>query len=74
MAKNGKIIHKKGMFKMTMVEINEQLTRSMENFLINADKRLRGNQAAGARARKLSMEIEKLLKLWREMSTWRVVE
>ena len=31
----------------------------------------KGNQAAGKRARKLSLELEKLMKQWRALSTGR---
>ena len=57
---------------MTTIELNEQLTRTMETFLIESDKFSNGNKSAGIRARKLSLEIEKLLKLWRGMSTGRI--
>ena len=37
-------------------------------FAENADKQLAGNKAAGARARKASLEIEKALKEFRKVS------
>ena len=53
-------------------EILFDITKKSETFLIEADKSLDGNRSAGARSRKLSLEIEKLLKLWRGVSTGRV--
>jgi len=39
------------------------------DFKIDADARAdRGNKAAGARSRKTSLELEKLLKEWRKIS------
>lgn len=39
-----------------------------DTFRINASISLSGNKAAGARARKASLEIEKLLKEYRRLS------
>lgn len=37
-------------------------------FKVNADKREKGNKAAGVRARKVSVELAKLLKEYRKVS------
>lgn len=45
-------------------KINEQI----EAFKVNAEKRAKGNKAAGVRARKASIELTKLFKEFRSMS------
>ena len=51
-----------------MKELVEKINAAYAVFAENADKQLAGNQAAGARARKASLEIEKLLKEFRKVS------
>ena len=60
---------------MTGNEIQMQIQSKTETFLIEAYKALDGNKAAAAaRTRKISLEIEKLLKQWRGVSTGRISE
>ena len=51
-----------------MKELVEKINAAWAVFAENADKQLAGNKAAGARARKASLEIEKLLKDFRKVS------
>lgn len=51
-----------------MKELVEKINAAYAVFAENADKQLAGNKAAGARARKASLEIEKLLKEFRKAS------
>ena len=51
-----------------MKELVEKINAAYAVFAENADKQLAGNKAAGARARKASLEIEKLLKEFRVIS------
>lgn len=51
-----------------MKELVEKITAAYAVFAENADKQLAGNKAAGARARKSSLELEKLLKEFRKVS------
>jgi hypothetical protein len=51
-----------------MKEIVENLAKQFEAFKIDADKAVAGNKAAGVRARRVSIEIEKALKLFRKES------
>lgn len=52
-----------------MKTIVEQLTSNFETFAKDAQAQVEnGNKAAGARARKISLEIEKLLKQFRKES------
>lgn len=51
-----------------MKELVEKLNAAWAVFSENADKQLAGNKAAGARARKASLEIEKALKEFRKVS------
>lgn len=52
-----------------MVDLVVRITDAMTTFAENAKTNLeKGNKAAGARARKTSLEIEKLLKEYRKMS------
>ena len=51
-----------------MKELVEKLNAAWAVFAENADKNLEGNKAAGARARKASLELEKALKEFRKVS------
>ena len=51
-----------------MKELEEKINAAWAVFAENADKQLAGNKAAGARARKASLEIEKALKEFRKVS------
>ena len=51
-----------------MKELVEKINAAWAVFAENADKQLAGNKAAGARARKASLEIEKALKEFRKVS------
>lgn len=51
-----------------MKELVEKINAAYAVFAENADKQLAGNKAAGVRARKASLEIEKLLKEFRKVS------
>ena len=51
-----------------MKELVEKIHAAWAVFAENADKQLAGNKAAGARARKASLEIEKALKEFRKVS------
>ena len=51
-----------------MKELVEKLNAAWAVFAEHADKQLAGNKAAGARARKASLEIEKALKEFRKVS------
>jgi hypothetical protein len=52
-----------------MEDLLKQLKELIESFNINATAQLEnGNNAAGARARKASLEIEKLMKQFRKAS------
>lgn len=51
-----------------MKELVEKINATWAVFAENADKQLAGNKAAGARARKASLEIEKALKEFRKVS------
>ena len=51
-----------------MKELVEKINAAWAVFAENADKQLAGNKAAGARARKASLEIEKSLKEFRKVS------
>ena len=51
-----------------MKELVEKINAAYAVFAENADKQLAGNKAAGARARKAALEIEKLLKEFRKVS------
>ena len=55
-----------------MGKLQEQIQEAMEKFLLESDAELDGNKSAGKRARKLSLEIEALLKTYRGMSTGRI--
>lgn len=51
-----------------MKELISKISELFESFSSNADKAQAGNKAAGARARKASLEIEKALKQFRKTS------
>lgn len=52
-----------------MTELAERIVVAMKEFVENAKNNIqKGNKAAGARARKGSLEIEKLLKEYRKAS------
>lgn len=51
-----------------MKELVEKLTALFTEFEGDAAKNLEGNKAAGARARKASLEMEKALKAFRKAS------
>lgn len=51
-----------------MKELVEKINAAWAVFAENADKQLAENKAAGARARKASLEIEKALKEFRKVS------
>ncbi len=52
-----------------MKQLTEQIDIVMKVFTGNAEKQIKdGNKAAGARARKASLELEKLLKQFRKVS------
>ncbi len=51
-----------------MKELVEKINATWAVFAENADKNLSGNKAAGTRARKSSLELEKLLKEFRKVS------
>ena len=51
-----------------MTELVEKLTVAMAAFEKDAKAAATGNKAAGARARKVSLEIEKDLKAFRKVS------
>lgn len=57
--------------KMTMEELKElvgKIQASIADFNKNAEKNLNGNKKAGVRARKASLELEKLMKEYRKNS------
>jgi len=52
-----------------MEKLLKNVTGLFNDFRIDAQQRaLKGNKAAGARSRKTSLDIEKLLKEWRKLS------
>ena len=51
-----------------MKELVEKLNAAWAVFAENADKNLAGNKAAGTRALKASLELEKALKEFRKVS------
>ena len=51
-----------------MKELISKISELFEVFSSNADKAQAGNKAAGARARKASLEIEKAMKEFRKAS------
>lgn len=54
---------------MAMKELVEQITVAFETFIKDANSQVqKGNKAAGTRARKTSLEIEKAMKAFRKAS------
>ena len=53
---------------ITMKEIVEKINACCAMFAADAEKAVAGNKAAGARARKASLALEKLLKEFRKVS------
>lgn len=54
---------------MAMKELVEQITAAFETFIKDANSQVqKGNKAAGTRARKASLEIEKAMKAFRKAS------
>lgn len=52
-----------------MTDLRERIAVAMVNFTENFEKHFaKGNKAAGARARKTSLELEKLFKEYRKAS------
>ena len=52
-----------------MEKLLKNVTGLFNDFRIDAQQRaLKGNKAAGARSRKTSLELDKLLKEWRKIS------
>lgn len=51
-----------------MKELVEKINALCEAFAADAQKNVEGNKAAGARARKSSLELEKALKEFRKVS------
>lgn len=52
-----------------MNELLEKLSEAMASFEKDSkEQAVKGNKAAGARARKISLEIEKMLKSFRKVS------
>ncbi|MBE6238375.1 MAG: histone H1 [Bacteroidales bacterium] len=51
-----------------MKELVEKINAKWAVFAENAEKNVAGNKAAGTRARKASLELEKLLKEFRKAS------
>jgi hypothetical protein len=51
-----------------MRELVNKIDALMNDFRLNAEKNVMGNKSAGIRARKCSLEIEKLMKEYRKES------
>lgn len=51
-----------------MEQLVNDIAEVYANFNINAGKALDGNKAASARSRKLSLDLEKMLKEYRKVS------
>ncbi|MCM1222152.1 MAG: histone H1 [Lachnospiraceae bacterium] len=51
-----------------MEELAKKIKETIEVFNTNLDANVGGNKAAGLRARKASLELEKLLKQYRKIS------
>lgn len=51
-----------------MEELAKKINEVIADFTANLEKNLAGNKAAGARARKASLELEKLMKEYRKVS------
>lgn len=54
---------------IVMKELIDQIKVEIENFTVNADAQLvKGNKAAGTRARKAALNLSKLMKEFRKVS------
>ena len=51
-----------------MKNLVDKINAKYEEFRVNAEKNVAGNKAAGLRARKATIEIEKLMKEYRKES------
>ena len=51
-----------------MEELAKKIKETIEVFNTNLDKNIEGNKTAGLRARKASLELEKLFKEYRKLS------
>lgn len=51
-----------------MQDLINKIDEAYAAFKVNADKREKGNKAAGVRARKASLELAKMLKEFRKLS------
>lgn len=51
-----------------MEELLRNIKGEMELFKMEADKAVKGNSAAGLRSRKVSLDLDKLMKEWRKVS------
>jgi len=51
-----------------MNELNERISTAIEAFQKESEALAQGNKAAGARARKATLELEKLFKEFRKVS------
>ena len=49
-------------------ELVNEIKETLDQFVVNADKNVNGNKAAGTRARKLSLKIANLMKQYRAVS------
>lgn len=54
--------------KQIMSDLVNAFVESVEEFKKDSEKSMNGNKAAGVRARKLSLEIEKRMKEYRRLS------
>lgn len=54
--------------KQLMSDLVNAFVESVEEFKKDSEKSMKGNKAAGVRARKLSLEIEKRMKEYRKLS------
>lgn len=54
--------------KQLMSDLVNAFVESVEEFKKDSEKSMKGNKAAGIRARKLSLEIEKRMKEYRKLS------
>lgn len=54
--------------KTDMENTVKSIIEKMEEFKKDSEKSVKGNKAAGVRARKLSLEIEKDMKAYRKLS------
>lgn len=51
-----------------MKELIEKIAEETDNLLTNIELNVKGNKAAGARARKATLALEKLYKQYRKLS------